>query len=709
MNIEKDLAKIKEYINERKKSLALDEIYAVLNWSPKYKKDNRIIVDSWVEAGELVKNKKGRYNTPENAGMVKGVFSIIKNRFAFVDTETEGIFIPRKDFNGALNGDTVLVRITEADFRSGKKEGTVEKIIKRENDTVVGILHKRDSFGFVVPTHSFGQDIYIPKKFLKMAKDGELVLVKIDFWGDKTRKPEGQIIEKLGDPLDSDVMIEALIKRTGLSESFPNEVLKEARNIKTEITKEEREGRRDLTNLPIITIDGADAKDLDDAVYVGKLENGNFRLVVSIADVSHYVKEGSALDKEALKRGNSVYLVDRVLPMLPKEISNGICSLNPNEEKLTFTYDMEITPEGKVVSADTYKSIIKTVYRMTYDNVNKIFEGDKEVTKEYESIKEMCFTMLELSKIIREIKYKRGSIDFELPEIQVVLDENKKVEYLRRRDRGEAERVIEDFMIEANEAVAEKLFWLEVPSIYRTHEKPDSERIEALNDTLGKFGYRIHSAEGLHPKKFQSIIEDSKEKGISMIVHKMILMALKQARYTPENIGHFGLASSYYTHFTSPIRRYADLMIHRILGATLHGYPKQKYIDKLEKSLGTICTAISKTERDAMKAEDESVKIKVVEYMLDKVGETFKGTITGFASRKVFIETEELVECMWDVTNSPHYYEFDEIEYAMVDKDNGAVYNLGDKIEIIVVRADMAELEIEVAPYTEEFFTEIKK
>lgn len=709
MNIEKDLAKIKEYINERKKSLALDEIYAVLNWSPKYKKDNRIIVDSWVEAGELVKNKKGRYNTPENAGMVKGVFSIIKNRFAFVDTETEGIFIPRKDFNGALNGDTVLVRITEADFRSGKKEGTVEKIIKRENDTVVGILHKRDSFGFVVPTHSFGQDIYIPKKFLKMAKDGELVLVKIDFWGDKTRKPEGQIIEKLGDPLDSDVMIEALIKRTGLSESFPNEVLKEARNIKTEITKEEREGRRDLTNLLIITIDGADAKDLDDAVYVGKLENGNFRLVVSIADVSHYVKEGSALDKEALKRGNSVYLVDRVLPMLPKEISNGICSLNPNEEKLTFTCDMEITPEGKVVSADTYKSIIKTVYRMTYDNVNKIFEGDKEVTKEYESIKEMCFTMLELSKIIREIKYKRGSIDFELPEIQVVLDENKKVEYLRRRDRGEAERVIEDFMIEANEAVAEKLFWLEVPSIYRTHEKPDSERIEALNDTLGKFGYRIHSAEGLHPKKFQSIIEDSKEKGISMIVHKMILMALKQARYTPENIGHFGLASSYYTHFTSPIRRYADLMIHRILGATLHGYPKQKYIDKLEKSLGTICTAISKTERDAMKAEDKSVKIKVVEYMLDKVGETFKGTITGFASRKVFIETEELVECMWDVTNSPHYYEFDEIEYAMVDKDSGAVYNLGDKIEIIVVRADMAELEIEVAPYTEEFFTEIKK
>ena len=709
MNIEKDLQKLKKNLNERKKSLTLDEIYSILGWSPKFKKENREIVNSWVEAGEIVKNNKGRYNVPENVGIVKGTFSVVKNKFAFVDTEEEGFFIPRRDFNGALNGDTVLARIRESSFKDGKREGEVVKIIKRENDTVVGILSKRKDFGFVVPTHSFGQDIYIPKKYLKMAEDGDLVLVKIDFWGDKDRKPEGKIVEKLGNPLDSDVMIEALIKRTGLNPEFPDEVLSEARNIKTEISKEEYQDRKDLRNLPIITIDGADAKDLDDAVYVEKLENGNFRLIVSIADVSHYVKEGTALDKEALKRGNSVYLVDRVLPMLPKEISNGICSLNPNEDKLTFTCDMEIAPDGKVVSADTYKSVIKTAFRMTYDNVNKIFDGDEEITKQYESIKEMCFNMLELSKIIREIKHKRGSIDFELPEIQVVLDEDKKVKYLRRRDRGEAEKVIEDFMIEANEAVAEKLFWLEIPSIYRTHEKPDSERIEALNDVLGKFGYRIHSAEGIHPKKFQTIIEDSKDKGLSLIVHKMVLMALKQARYTPENVGHFGLASSYYTHFTSPIRRYSDLMIHRILGSVLHGYPKEKYIKKLEETLGGICLAISKTERDAMKAEEESVKIKVVEYMLDKVGEVFKGTITGFANRKVFIETDELVECMWDVTNSPHYYEFDEVNYTMVDKDSGEIYNLGDKLDVIVVRADMAELEVEVAPYTEEFMTGLRK
>ena len=709
MNIEKDLIKLKNCLNERKKSLTLDEIYSLLNWSPKFKKENREIINSWIEEGEIVKNNKGRYNTPENVGIVKGVFSVVKNKFAFVDTETEGIFIPKRDFNGALNGDTVLARITESKFEKGKKEGEIYKIIKREKDTVVGILYKKKDFGFVVPTHSFGQDIYIPKKFLKMAGDGDLVLVKIDFWGDKTRKPEGKIVENLGNPLDSNVMIEALIKRIGLNPEFPDEVIREARSLKTEISQEELNGRKDLRNLSIITIDGADAKDLDDAVYVKKLENGNFRLIVSIADVSHYIKEGTALDKEAFKRGNSVYLVDRVLPMLPKEISNGICSLNPNEDKLTFTCDMEITKEGKVVSADTYKSVIRTAFRMTYDNVNKIFEGDEEVTQKYESIKEMCFNMLELSKIIREIKHKRGSIDFDLPEIQVVLDENKKVKYLKRRDRGEAERVIEDFMIEANEAVAEKLFWLEIPSIYRTHEKPDSERIENLNNVLGKFGYRIHSTEGIHPKQFQTIIEDSKDKGLSLIVHKMVLMALKQARYTPENVGHFGLASSYYTHFTSPIRRYSDLMIHRILGSVLHGYPKEKYIKKLEETLGGICLAISKTERDAMKAEEESVKIKVVEYMLDKVGEVFKGTITGFANRKVFFETEELVECMWDVTNSPHYYEFDEMDYTMVDRDTGAVYNLGDKLDIIVVRADMAELEIEVSPYTEEFITGLRK
>ncbi|MGB0404992.1 MAG: RNB domain-containing ribonuclease [Fusobacterium sp.] len=302
----------------------------------------------------------------------------------------------------------------------------------------------------------------------------------------------------------------------------------------------------------------------------------------------------------------------------------------------------------------------------------------------------------------RQVRFFLRSIDFDLPEIKVVLDNKGKVDYLERKDRGEAERVIEDFMITANESVAEKLFWLEVPSIYRTHEKPDSERIENLNEVLGKFGYKIWlNSEGIHPKKFQSIIEDSQEKGISMIVHKMILRSLKQARYTEDNIGHFGLASSYYTHFTSPIRRYADLMIHRILEKSLEGYPSKKYIDKMEGELPNICTSISKSERSAMKAEEESTKIKIVEFMLDKIGDVFKGTIVGFSNRKVFIETEELVECLWDVTNSSHYYEFNEKDYHMLDRDNGNMYNLGDKIEVIVARVDMVNLEIEVSPYVE--------
>ncbi len=710
MNVEKDMEMLKKYLTKNTKSIGIDEIYKILTWSSKFKKKNREILDTLVEQGELIKNNKGKYNLPENIGLVKGEFTIIKNKFAFVDTPTEGIFIPRSGFNGALNKDEVLVKITKEEKGGGKKEGEVFRVITRTRDTVTGILQKQPNFGFVTPTHSFGKDIYIPKKFLSKARDGELVLVKIDFFGDKDRKPEGKIIEALGDPLNSNVMIEALLRRENLTEEFPSEVVAEARDISEIISEEEIKNRVDLRNLSIITIDGADAKDLDDAVYVEKKENGNYRLIVSIADVSHYVKEGSPMDREALRRGNSVYLVDRVLPMLPRKLSNGICSLNPNEDKLTFTCELEIDEQGRVKDVKTYKSVINTSYRMTYSDVNKIFDKDEELTNKYAPINEMLFQMLELSKIIRDIKEKRGSIDFDLPEIKVILDEDKKVDHLEKRDRGEAERVIEDFMISANEAVAEKLFWLELPSLYRTHEKPEKERIEDLNDVLGKFGYKvIINSEGLHPKKFQSIIQDSYGKGTSMIVHKMILMALKQARYTPENIGHFGLASSYYTHFTSPIRRYADLVIHRLLGYTLDSYPKKKVIERLEKSLATVCTSISKSEREAMKVEMESKKIKIVEFMLDKIGEVFKGTIIGFSNRKIFIETEELVECMWDVTNSPHYYEFDEKNYTMMDKDSGDIYSLGDKLDVIIARVNMAELEIEVAPYSEEYFSLDKK
>ena len=696
MNLEKDLEKIKELLKDVK-YLTLDQITSFLDWSPKKKKDNKTIILSWIDSGDLIMDKKHRLSLPENSGYVKGVFRIIKNKFAFVDREDseekEGIFIPKDEFNNALDGDTVLVEITEKKKSDKGAEGRVVKIIEHRKNTVVGILEKSKNFAFVIPTGSFGKDIYIPNSKIANADNRDLVAVEITFWGDDDRKPEGKIIKVLGSSTNSKNMIEALIYREGLSEEFSNEAMQQTKEVIKE--KIDYSNRKDLTKLPIITIDGADAKDLDDAVYVEKLENGNYKLIVAIADVSHYVKKDTVLDLEARHRGNSVYLVDRVLPMFPKEISNGICSLNEKEEKLTFSCEMEIDLKGDVVNYEVYKSVIKSVHRMTYKDVNAILDGDKGLINEYSDIYEMLKQMLELSKILRAKKFTRGSIDFELPELKVVLDEdNNKVEKILLRDRGEGEKIIEDFMIAANETVAERIYWLELASIYRTHEKPDREKIVVLNEILAKFGYKIPNFDNLHPKQFQEIIERSKDKETSMLVHKTILRALKQARYTVEDIGHFGLSSSHYTHFTSPIRRYADLMVHRVLFSSIDNSIKQLKLADLDE----IAQHISKTERVAMKVEDESVRIKLVEYMQKRVGETFNVMVTGFAQKKVFFETDEHIECSWDVTTAINYYVFNEENYCMEDTNSDTVFRLGDKIDVILKRADLLTLEIAVVP-----------
>jgi len=696
MNLEKDLEKIKELLKDVK-YLTLDQITSFLDWSPKKKKDNKTIILSWIDSGDLIMDKKHRLSLPENSGYVKGVFRIIKNKFAFVDREDseekEGIFIPKDEFNNALDGDTVLVEITEKKKSDKGAEGRVVKIIEHRKNTVVGILEKSKNFAFVIPTGSFGKDIYIPNSKIANADNRDLVAVEITFWGDDDRKPEGKIIKVLGSSTNSKNMIEALIYREGLSEEFSNEAMQQTKEVIKE--KIDYSNRKDLTKLPIITIDGADAKDLDDAVYVEKLENGNYKLIVAIADVSHYVKKDTVLDLEARHRGNSVYLVDRVLPMFPKEISNGICSLNEKEEKLTFSCEMEIDLKGDVVNYEVYKSVIKSVHRMTYKDVNAILDGDKGLINEYSDIYEMLKQMLELSKILRAKKFTRGSIDFELPELKVILDEdNNKVEKILLRDRGEGEKIIEDFMIAANETVAERIYWLELASIYRTHEKPDREKIVVLNEILAKFGYKIPNFDNLHPKQFQEIIERSKDKETSMLVHKTILRALKQARYTVEDIGHFGLSSSHYTHFTSPIRRYADLMVHRVLFSSIDNSVKQLKLADLDE----IAQHISKTERVAMKVEDESVRIKLVEYMQKRVGETFNVMVTGFAQKKVFFETDEHIECSWDVTTAINYYVFNEENYCMEDTNSDTVFCLGDKIDVILKRADLLTLEIAVVP-----------
>ena len=684
-------------IFKKGKAKSISEITSYMGWSPKFKKDNRVILDKLVKDGELILSKRGKYNTPTNMGYITGTLDVIKDRFAFVDTSDFGVFIPKSKFNGAFNGDLVMVQLS-SESTGAKKEGEVFKVLKREKNTIIGIYQSNERFGFVVPTHSFGKDIFVPKRFNGGAHNGELVVCEIVSWGEKDKKPEGKIVDRIGDPYDTNNMIEALIIREGLSMDFKPKLIKKAQELSDELTEEEIEKRHDLRHLPIITIDGDDAKDLDDAVYVEKLDNGNFKLIVCIADVSYYVPFGSALDIEARKRGNSVYLVDRVIPMFPREISNGLCSLNPHENKFVFTCEMEIDNKGQVVNHETYKAVISTAHRMTYEGVNKILAKDPEWTSEYQDINKMIFEMLELSLILRGLKHSRGSIDFDIPEVKAILGEDKKVQYLKVIDRGESERIIEDFMIAANETVAEKIFWMELPFLYRTHEKPDPDRIQALGESLKRFGYTLHLSEELHPGKFQKIIEQAKEDGNSQLVHKLILMSLKQARYTVDNIGHFGLASQYYAHFTSPIRRYADLMVHRVITETLTGYPNKKLMKQYKEEMGAIGSHISKTERTAMKLEQESVKIKIVEYMLEKIGEEYKARIIGFNKTKIFFETEEHVECFFDGVNSPNYFTFDEVNYSMTNEDTDETFKLGDIIDISVVRADLSALEVEVVP-----------
>lgn len=699
MNLEKDLKEIKELL-KNVKYLTVEQVINFLNWPIKTKKENKAIILSWVDLGELILDKKNRISLPENSGYTKGTFRIIKNKFAFVDREDsekkDGIFISKENFNNALDGDTVLIQITKKGRNnSGKvaEEGKVEKIIAHKKNIVVGILEKSKNFAFVIPISAFGKDIYIPDSKILKINNKDLVAVEITFWGDNNKKPEGKIIKVLGSSNNSKNIIDALIYREGLSENFSNEAIQQTNEIVKNF-KVDFSGRKDLRKLPIITIDGADSKDLDDAVFVEKLANGNYKLIVSIADISYYIKKDSPLDLEARDRGNSVYLVDRVLPMFPKEISNNICSLNEKEEKLTFSCEMEIDLKGDVVNYEVYKSVISSFHRMTYENVNAILNGDKNRINEYSDIYEMLKQMLELSKILRIKKHKRGSIDFELPELKVILDKDEKVKEVYLRNRGEGEQIIEDFMIAANETVAERIFWLELTSIYRTHEKPDREKIFKLNEIVSKFGYKIPNFDNLHPKQLQEIIENAKNKEISMLVHKTILTSLKQARYTVEDIGHFGLSSSHYTHFTSPIRRYADLIVHRVLFSSIENSTKSFKVTDLE----TIAQHISKTERVAMKAEDESLRIKLVEYMQDKVGEIFTVMVTGFSTKKVFFETDEHIECSWDLTSATNYYIFDEENYCMRDTYSDKVFYLGDKVNTILKKLNLLTLEILVEP-----------
>lgn len=701
---ERELKYLKQVLSEYE--FTFQEILQLLEWSQKKRKMYKQLLNAWEESGEIYLKRNGKYTLPEKEGFIKGEISISSGNFGFLDINGQAsVFIPGAYLNTAMNGDTVLVRILKESSDNKKREGEVYKVIKRNRDVIVGIFEHNLSFGFVRPRNS-PKDIYIPKKLIKGAKTGDLVAVKVDFWGDEERKPEGGIVSILGSPKDTEALISSLLLNEGIEEKFPNEVLQELDKIDEDFS-DELENRKDLRHLDIITIDGSDAKDLDDAVYVEKTEDG-YKLFVSIADVSYYVRENTELDTEALKRGNSIYLVDRVIPMLPRKLSNNLCSLNPNEDKLTFTVEMDLDKRGKVIKNDFYKSVIKSKYRMTYENVNTILEKNEESEEyrnlydKYRKIDDMLKNMLELSKIIRSNKKRRGSIDFELPEIKVVLDENKAVKDIVLRSRGEAERIIEDFMVIANETVAEKLFWEEIPAIYRVHEDPDKAKVQALNETLIKFGYSLKGLEEIHPGKFQNIIERTTGLPEGYLIHKLILRAMQRARYANKNLGHFGLASKYYLHFTSPIRRYSDLIVHRMMGRSIEKFMSEKEKAKYGANFEAIASSISRTERVADKLEEDSVKIKLIEYMQDKIGQVYVARLSGMNKNKIFMELENHIEVVYNITTARDNFIYDEENFKIVDKRNNESYTMGSTMKVSIVSASYAKMEIEVIPYVEE-------
>ena len=693
----KELTYLKQLLEERE--LNFKDIMVVLNWSSKKRKKNKEILDEWERTGEIYLKKNGKYTLATKMGLIKGEISIANGKFGFLDIPGEkSVFIAGPNLNTAMDGDTVLIKVTKESVNSKSREGEVLQILTRGKSIVIGEYQQNDNFGFVRSRDNY-KDIYISRKKKKNAKDGDLVAVKLYFWGDSERKPEGEIISVLGDSEDTSALIKALLINSGITEEFSQEVTEEVGEISENI-QAEIANRKDLRDLDIITIDGEDAKDLDDAVYVEKNENG-YKLLVSIADVSFYVKEGTELNKEAIKRGNSIYLVDRVIPMLPRKLSNNLCSLNPNEDKLTFTVEMHFDDKGKLIKNDFYRSVIKSKYRMTYTNVNRIIDKEDEVINEYKPIVKMVNEMLELSKILRDVKKRRGSIDFELPETKVVLGEDKKIADIVLRKRGEAERLIEDFMVVTNETVAEKLFWEEIPTIYRVHEDPDKAKMLTLNETLIKFGYSLTNIDEMHPGKFQAIIDKTINLPEGYLIHKLILRAMQRARYSNKNLGHFGLASKYYLHFTSPIRRYSDLIVHRMLAKSIEKFIKDKEKDKYMAAFDVISTSISKTERVADKLEEDSKKIKLVEYMKDKIGEVFVARISGMNKNKIFMELENHVEVVYNVNVEKDDFTYDEENFKITDTKTGESYTMGNAINVFVTNASYDKLDIEVIPYKE--------
>lgn len=706
----------KELMNERKKiimdivnseayvPMKLKELAIILNIPKENRGELEEVLNQLVEEGKLGVSKKGKYGKPEN-NVLSGKYEGNVRGFGFVvlENEEEDIFISESDTNGALNGDTVLV-VLKASKGGRRREGEIVRIVEHEIKEVVGTFQKNKNFGFVVPDNQkISRDIFIPIEKSKGAVNGHKVVAKITDYGNKNKKPEGVVTEIIGHINDPGTDIMSIIKGLEIPVEFPDDVMKQTESVADEVSGKDLAGRTDLRDLMMVTIDGEDAKDLDDAVSL-TMKGDNYVLGVHIADVSYYVTEKSALDKEALKRGTSVYLVDRVIPMLPHKLSNGICSLNANTDRLALSCIMEIDVKGNVVSHKICESVVNINKRMDYTTVNKILEFDDE--KAIEDNKEfvgMLKKMNELALILRKKRHSRGSIDFDFPETKIILDEKGHPVEIKPYERNSATKLIEDFMLIANETVAEDFFWQELPFVYRTHDNPDAEKMLKLGLFINNFGYAIKGEQEIHPKELQKLLEKIAGTDEETLISRLTLRSMKQAKYTTQSTGHFGLATKYYCHFTSPIRRYPDLQIHRIIKENLQKGLSEKRIRHYDSILPEVADHSSKMERRADEAERETDKVKKVEYMEKHVGEVFEGVISSITNWGMYVELPNTVEGMIRINDLlDDYYYYDEDNYELVGNETNRRFKLGQAVKVEVARTDKNLRQIDFKLYEEE-------
>lgn len=685
--------------------MKLKELAILLNVPKEQREELKQVLNLLLAEGKISVSKKGKFGKAEAFALV-GVFSGNARGFGFVAIEgqEEDVFIPADRTGGALHGDRVQI-VIDNERRGGRPEGTVVRILEHANETLVGTYEKGKGYGFVIPDNQrISKDIFIPQGCSQGAVSGHKVMVKIkDFGEKKGKKPEGVITEILGHIHDPGVDILSIVRAYGLPEDFPAAVKTQLKQIPDEVKKDSWAGRKDLRDLLTVTIDGEEAKDLDDAISIERAGEG-YRLGVHIADVSHYVQEHTPLDEEAFKRGTSVYLVDRVIPMLPHQLSNGICSLNEGEDRLALSCLMEIDSQGNVTGHEIAETVIRSDRRMTYTAVNAIVtDHDPQVTAEYAEFAEMFLLMKELADILRKKRHARGSIDFDFPESRIVLDEKGKPLEIKAYERNAATRIIEDFMLLANETVAEDYFWQELPFLYRTHDKPDEDRMKRLGTFINNFGYVLRMPGGqVYPKEIQKLLDKVEGTPEELLISRLTLRSMKQAKYTTENTGHFGLAARYYTHFTSPIRRYPDLQIHRIIKESLHGGLTGKRISHYEKILPQVAVQTSALERRADEAERETDKLKKVQYMERFIGQEFEGVISGVTSWGFYVELPNTVEGLVHISElRDDYYVFLEERYELSGEMTGKTYKLGQTIRVQLTGCDRFSKTIDFIPAKE--------